>query len=432
MPPWIDLRPATVNPLGNPLSAYSSANWINLHGPQVLVDYTAFAPGTPLAAGTLPGGGTYTQAAGAGQAEETWVTSWASGTLARVAFLANLPKIGVAPNGLVGLRLRATWKNYVRNSNAFDAWTPAGTPAPAANSVVSPDGTMNADTLTDNDALAYEAMSATSDAIPADTETYRLTAYVKDTSAETHALGINWSVTGGTPAARSPRLNSNDGTGVPVSGYPNATPFGGWWMLTNPVANNGTNTVIVLQVFPSSTTIPLPGADTVAGLGTKALYEMSVSRGKLWREPQPTPAGSGATCADCAATYPASRLVRGGRLRLRFRWSPSGAPTDYNTNFRFVDHGAETTYVEFSATDQKLRVVVAGGAAEVCAVPMWWPTASLYSTSHPVVEFDIEIGGNVATRIRYRYSTDGGVTWTLPSTARRSPHSLNARWNGGT
>jgi hypothetical protein len=56
MPPWIDLRPPVVNPLGNPLGAYSSANWINLNGPSVLVDYTAFAPGTPLAAGTLPGG----------------------------------------------------------------------------------------------------------------------------------------------------------------------------------------------------------------------------------------------------------------------------------------------------------------------------------------------------------------------------------------
>jgi hypothetical protein len=333
----------------------------------------------------------------------------------RMTFAANTPKIGRAPNGLAGLRLRKSWKNYVRNSNAYDAWTPTGTSVATANTTASPDGATNADTLTDDDGAAYEAMSATSDAVPSDSETYRLAVYAQKTVGQTHAAGINWSVTGGTPVARSPRLNTNDGTCVPASGYPNATPIGtGWWLWGDSVVNNGTNTVVAFQLFPASTTLPLPGADTGAGTGAKVFYEAQVSRGKLWREPQPTPAGTGATCADCAATYPAARIVRGGRLSVRFCWTPTGAPTDYNEDCRLVDHGSETTHVTLSTSDQKIRVVVAGGATETCAVPVWWPSASLLSTAHPVLEFCIEVGGGVATRIRYRYSTDGGVTWSLP------------------
>lgn len=411
MPPWIDIRAPLVNPLGNPLSQYSSATWINLGQPGVLVDFTALGTGTPLPAGTLPGGGTYTQAAGSGQTEETWVTSWTSGTLARVAFAANTPKIGVAPNGLVGLRLRQTWKNYVRNSDAFDAWTPSAPGIATANTTASPDGLTNADTLTDDDPAAFEFVVATTDAIPTDTERYRLDLFVGKTVGATHAAGCSFHLTGGTPIYSYPRLNANDGT--VTAGTTQA--FGAsWWWLRASLDGNGTNTTATLSAFPAVSSLPLPGADVVAGQGAKVVYGCSITRGKLPRDYQPTPAGSGATCADCSATYPASRLVRGGRLRLRFRWTPSGAPTDYNTNFRIVDHGAEVTYCEFSATDQKLRIQVAGGAVETCAVPMWWPSASLYSTSHPVVEVDLEIGGNVATRIRYRYSTDGGVTWTLP------------------
>ncbi|MBK7823336.1 MAG: hypothetical protein IPJ61_20330 [Tessaracoccus sp.] len=379
------------------------------------IRFDLLAPGTPLPAGALPGGGTYTQAAGAGQTEETWVTSWTSGTLGRMAFVADTPKIGAAPNGLVGLRLRASWKNYLRSSDDFTAWTATGTSVATPDTDVSPDGLTNADTLNDDNGAGYEFVTSVDDAVPNDTETYRLEVFVKKTSGATHALSCNWVINGGIVVARSLRLNANDGTATGLT-FSTAPTFGAsWWRWRDEIVNNASGaTAIHIDLYPSSTTIPLRGLDTGAGTGAKVVYGASVTRGKLPRDYQPTPSGSGATCADCAATYPASRLVRGGRLKLRFRWTPAGAPGDYNANFRLVDHGAETTYVEFSATDQKLRVVVAGGAAEVCAVPMWWPSASLYSTSHPVVEMDIEIGGGVATRIRYRYSTDAGATWTLP------------------
>lgn len=378
----------------------------------VRAPFFALTPGF-LPGSSLPGGFTYGQVAGTNQTEKTIVTSWVNGTIARTSSIG-VAGIGMAPNGVPGLRLTAQFTNYVRNSERFDLWTPTGVNVPTANTDVSPDGTQNADTLTDDDAAGYEAESATSGAIPNDNATYRLEVFAKKTAGQTHAAGINWNISGGTPVARSPRLNTNDGTSVPASGYPNANPFGpNWWRWQDLLANNTSgNTVVAFQLFPASTSIPLPGVDAVAGLGSKVFYGASITRGNLKREYQPTIFE--ATCMASALNVASSRFIRGGRLEIFLDFSPSGAPTDYDSNFRFFDHSAETTYAEFSATDQKLRIVVAGGAAEVCAVPLWWPSATLFSTAHPRVQVWIETGGNRPSKVRYRYSSDGGLTWTLP------------------
>lgn len=385
MPPWIDLRPATVNPLGNPLSAYSSANWINLHGPQVLVDYTAFAPGTPLAAGTLPGGGTYTQAAGSGQSEETVQTS--ASTVARWAFVANLPRIGILADGGIGLVLEPPRTNLIPWSRdlASGTWQAESLTTVTSNVGVGPDGSSLAD---------REQVSSTGFG------RYRFDLVLTTSTAY---YGSVWQ-------------RANSGTSswqidVNASGATNVNQWYGGASVSTTWERRGVgNTTGAAGTVGGL--LSADGRDGSAAGGIAAgARDLWVDLHQFEAGKYPTnaiiTAGTSASRAGFRVSIPISRYVRGGVFRAVLTTVPHGAATEYDGDSATIRLWTidANTYAEVNTTTRVLTVSV-NGVARTAGVPLWWLKGHRVQWSWEV--------GNGALRVRYRYSTDQGATWTLP------------------
>ena len=99
--------------------------------------YDLLSVGTPLAAGVLPNGGRYTQAAGSNQVSEAVQTS--ASALLLWAFVANLPRIGLLADGGIGLVLEPPRRNELAQSRDLSVWT-AGVAALTSNAAAGPDG----------------------------------------------------------------------------------------------------------------------------------------------------------------------------------------------------------------------------------------------------------------------------------------------------
>lgn len=376
MPPWIDIRAPQVNPLGNTLSQYSSATWINLGQPGVLVDYTSLGTGTPLAAGTLPGGGTYTQAAGSGQSEETVQTS--ASTVARWAFVANLPRIGLLADGGIGLVLEPPRTNTITRSDALNHayWSADVGVTVTAAYVTSP-------------AASFSAMR------------------VQTPSA---AFGIsNSGAATGPNEVHSAWARSAIGAGAQISkAVVGNTPLVG-------VQINTTETWSKWQSYPGNSVASafhtmadgrVVAGGPAAGARDEVAWGVQVEVGKYATNLLPT-AGANASRAGYRVSIPISRYVRGGVFRAVLTTVPHGAATEYDGDSATIRLWTidANTYAEVNTTTRVLTVSV-NGVARVAGVPLWWLRGHR-------VQWSWEVGGG-NLRVRYRYSTDQGATWTLP------------------
>ena len=374
MPPWIDIRAPLVNPLGNPLSQYSSATWINLGQPGVLVDFTALGTGTPLAAGTLPGGGTYTQAAGAGQTEETVQTS--ASTVARWAFVANLPRIGFLADGGIGLVLEPPRTNRALRSDALEnaSWFVESVAVTVgANATASPTGTVDAESVSWTAAVLRYIGQTCTFALEAST----LSVWAKASSGKI-------------------RLRLPSQVGVSNVDSADITPTAAWASFQHTVTNATT----------AGASSALIESDVALAAMSGHMWGAQLEAGKYRTNWIPTGAAT-ASRAGYRVSIPISRYVRGGVFRAVLTTVPHGAATEYDGDSATVRLWTidANTYAEVNTTTRVLTVSV-NGVARVAGVPLWWLRGHRVQWSWEV--------GNGNLRVRYRYSTDQGATWTLP------------------
>lgn len=358
-------------------------------GPTPLsVNYAALAVGTPLAAAALPDGGEYRQAAGTSQTEEVITTSWGTttaGAMLRWAFVADLARIGRAPNGLVGLRLDepATnlWADWRTSTGTLAA---SGSYVRTADFDNGPDGTAGADRSV--------APSGHTGGGP------QITGGVSGTlvcSSAWHRRGV---------IGVASKMQHWCGWSSPNNFARMEDSLDTWKRIVVPgrVHTTGDNAVRIINgIDQTSFGGGVPGAHDV--VTDFMMYESG--RGF----PSEPIQGSRAACLH---RFAANKLVSGGRIQARVLFSPAGSPDRISATSRLIDHSAETTYVEFSGTTKKLTIVVAGGVAEVLAAPVGWDAN--YTSVHDVVEMYIAFGGGSPTRVRYRISHDGGSTWGTP------------------
>jgi len=335
--------------------------------------FDLLAPGTPLPAGTLPGGGTYTQAAGSGQTEETVQTS--ASTVARWAFVANLPRIGILADGGIGLVLEPPRTNILLRSTEFDnaQWAKLGGSNVNANATTSPTGASDADTSTAG-AGYWQQGQACSVSVP-----YTGSVYVRGDGAV--SLGL---------------LVTDTSDGAPT-----------------------TNATFVLSTSYQRLAVTLQGDATMVQAGiligqpvnfqaghSYAIWQGQTEQGRYATNPIIT-AGTTASRAGFRVSIPLSRYVRGGVFRAVLTTVPHGAATEYDGDSATIRLWTidANTYAEVNTTTRVLTVSV-NGVARVAGVPLWWLRGHR-------VQWSWEVGGG-NLRVRYRYSTDQGATWTLP------------------
>lgn len=372
--PHVDLRDPITNPVGYNLQDYSSATWVNLGMAPTRVDFGALGVGTPLAAGTLPGGGTYTQAAGSNQTEETVQTS--ASTVARWAFVANLPRIGLLADGGIGLVLEPPRTQQLVQASALDqaAWTKTNTTV-SADAGTAPDGATAADRLTSTTAVTFA------------------NAYELPTGLDSlNATGTVWVKAGTQGTTFSLRLGT-------ASDFTNQTPTGTWAKVVKTVLTG------VGPAFAPYTNASAGGG--VAANGDNVLlWGAQAEAGKYGTNLIPTGAAT-ASRAGFRVSIPLSRYVRGGVFRAVLTTVPHGAATEYDGDSATIRLWTidASTYAEINTTTRVLTVSV-NGVARVAGVPLWWLRGHR-------VQWSWEVGGG-NLRVRYRYSTDQGATWTLP------------------
>jgi hypothetical protein len=130
------------------------------------------------------------------------------------------------------------------------AWT--GPASVTANTHSAPDGSgLTADTITDSSTTSAQNRQQVV-AVPADTQAYTLSCYVRKTSGGVQpSFGLLFLMSGGTPQNSNPRLNSDTGALVAGGGPGSVQDAGAYWRLSTTLANNGTNNLITVSVVPA-------------------------------------------------------------------------------------------------------------------------------------------------------------------------------------
>ena len=152
------------------------------------------------------------------------------------------------------LRLSARTNKLLR-SQEFDnaAWADINTPIVTANTAVAPDGTVTADTITDDSVSVFEGKRQTI-AVPNDFDTWYASIYVKKTTGGTSkTFAINVGFTDGTYKCVNARFNTDTGAvlGGALTWVENIS--ADWWRFVTALSNNGTgNTAAIVEFYPAT------------------------------------------------------------------------------------------------------------------------------------------------------------------------------------
>jgi len=200
-----------------------------------------------------------------------------------------------------GLLIEEQRSNLATYSNTFSdaSWVAVGTKSVVASSAVSPDGTVNAWTLTDSSAVAFDGIQKTL-TVANDAASYTSSIFIAKTYGGTSTtFGINLSISGGTLVSNNARINTDLGT--VLIGTATVISVGAWWRVAVPITNNTSgNTSLVVQLYPATNTYNL-STSVAATTGSATIYGAQMEAGTFATSYIPTVASQVTRSRDIAS-----------------------------------------------------------------------------------------------------------------------------------
>ena len=172
------------------------------------------------------------------------------------------PRFDYNPTTLAanGLLIEEQRTNLLTYSEQFDnaAWTLNNPGTRTANTDVAPDGTMTADTVTDNITTNFTSVRQTV-TVANNNQQYTCSAYFKKTTSASSFPGFSLSLTGGTLKYASGALNTTTGVATARTGevpdFITVTDAGTYWRVQWGITNNTSgNTSLIVDLIPAVNT----------------------------------------------------------------------------------------------------------------------------------------------------------------------------------
>ncbi len=140
-------------------------------------------------------------------------------------------------------------------SGRFDQWTAAAGATVTADTVASPNGDVNGQTITDPGASLSSVEQTFT--VANDSLVHVFSIYVLKTAGGTApTFGVSLTLSGGTPVTTNARIDTDDGTqeyGSNANTYIETSSAGTWYRVVTKVTNNTSgNTTLTLDVFPAA------------------------------------------------------------------------------------------------------------------------------------------------------------------------------------
>jgi len=158
-------------------------------------------------------------------------------------------------------------QNWCIHSENMAGWTDISTVTVTSNAYADPNGEMTVDTLTDDNAAAYEGKTLVV-TVPNDASVWRVGALVLKDAGATQRAGFNLSLTGGTAVNVNARF-ALDGTNV--SGCTVVSYDDDYWFIEATITNNTTGNVTLSVAFYPATSATKGGGDNVAAVGSMSV-----------------------------------------------------------------------------------------------------------------------------------------------------------------
>ena len=322
--------------------------------------------------------------------------------------LANVPRLDYLGSTCPRLILEGQRTNFSTYSEQLDnaAWTKANCTI-SANAVTSPDGYQNADNIVTT--AANSDIGRLTATITANTATYTQSAFFKWVSGY-EFVKYRIALVGGTAQAAYLDFNARTGafsasdTTYKIESYGN-----GWFRVSFQITNNGTNTSLITQIYPTNVT---------TATQTLSAWGFQVEEGAYATSYIPTVAASATRGADACSKTGISSLIgqTEGTLFVEVNFNGTGFGTDndfliyagngsntnsmyidyYNNLFRFVvfTGGSLTFYTDIATTNGTHKLGLAYKSGSYAAYVDGVQIAVDTNAANPPTTSIFSLGGN--------------------------------------